>query len=46
MADDQDYVELGKACGNVCKALDVRLKGWELVELNPPVLGAIRDLTT
>jgi hypothetical protein len=45
MANDQEYVELGKACGDVCEALYQRLKGRQSDELNQLVLGAIGTLT-
>ena len=45
MANDQDYVDLGKTCGDVCKALYGGLKGRQLYDLNQPVLDAIGDLT-
>jgi hypothetical protein len=44
MANDQEYVELGQACGDVCQALYQRLKGRRLDELNQFVLDAIGDL--
>ena len=46
MANDQDYVDLGLACGDVCQALDRGLNGRQLNELNQSVLGAIGKLTT
>jgi hypothetical protein len=46
MANDGDYVELGKACADVCQALYQRLKGRRLDELNQPVLDAIGTLNT
>ena len=46
MTNDQDYIELGQTCGNVCKALYGRLKGRQLGELSQPVLDAIEGLTT
>ena len=46
MANYQDYIELGRACGDVYQVLDRRLKGRQLGELNPAVLDAIGDLTT
>ena len=45
MANDNDYTELGQACGEVCEALYERLKGRRSDELNRPVLGAIGILT-
>ena len=46
MANDRDYVELGRACGEVCQALDRGLKGKRLDELTQSVLGAVGQLTT
>jgi hypothetical protein len=45
MANDQDYVELGRACGDVCQVLYRRLKGRQLDGLTQSVLDAIGDLT-
>ena len=45
MSNDNDYTELGQACGEVCQALYERLKGRQSDELNQPVLGAIGTLT-
>jgi hypothetical protein len=44
MANDQDYVELGQACGDVCQALYQRLKGRRSDEVNKSVLDAIGNL--
>ena len=46
MANDQGYVEVGLACGEVCQALDRGLSGGRMDELNQSVLGAIGRLTT
>jgi hypothetical protein len=46
MASDQDYVDLGQACGDVCQILYRKLKGKQLEELNQPVLDAIVVLNT
>jgi hypothetical protein len=46
MANDQDYVDLGEACGDVCQALYQKLKGRQLDQLNQSVLDAIGVLTT
>jgi hypothetical protein len=46
MANNQDYVELGQACADVCQALYQRLKGRRPDELNQPVLDAIGNLDT
>ena len=45
MANEQDYDDLGRACGDVCQALYRRLKGRRSDELNQSVLDAIGDLT-
>ena len=44
--NEQDYVELGMSCGDVCQALDRGLDGRELDDLSQSVLGAIGKLTT
>jgi hypothetical protein len=46
MANQQDYVDLGLSCANVCKALDRGLKGRRLDELGPSVLEGIEELAT
>ena len=46
MANDQDYIDLGEACGEVCQALDRGVEGRRLDELSRSVLGAIGQLTT
>jgi hypothetical protein len=46
MMNKTDYVELGLACADVCKALDRGMKGRRTDELNQPVLEAIEQLTT
>ena len=46
MANKADYVELGLACADVCKALDRGIKGRKLDDLNQPVFEAIGQLTT
>lgn len=45
MSNEQDYIELGLSCGDVCQALDRGLDGRLLDDLNQPVLGAIGQLT-
>ena len=45
MANKSDYVELGLACANVCKALERGLDGKELDSLSPSVREAIEQLT-
>jgi hypothetical protein len=46
MMNKADYVELGLACADVCKALDQGMKGRRADGLNQPVLEAIEQLTT
>jgi hypothetical protein len=46
MANDQDYVDLGRACGDVCQVLYRRLKGRQFDGLNQSILDAIGDLTS
>ena len=45
MANEQDYIELGLSCGDVCQALDRGLNGRRLDDLNKSVLAAIGQLT-
>jgi len=46
MANEQDYIELGLSCADVCKALDLGLKERRVDELNESMLWAIEKLTT
>ena len=46
MANKADYVELGLACADVCKALDRGIKGRNLDDLSQSVREAIEQLTT
>ena len=46
MANEIDYVELGLACAEVCKALDRGMNGRRLDDLNKSVHEAIGQLTT
>ena len=45
MANKADYVELGLACADVCKALDRGMNGRRLNDLNQSVREAIEQLT-
>ena len=45
MVNKSDYVELGLACANVCKALERGLSGKELDTLSPSVREAVKQLT-
>ena len=46
MANRTDYVELGLACAEVCKALDRGMNGRRMDELSQSVFEAIGQLTT
>jgi hypothetical protein len=46
MANDQDYIDLGQACGDVCQILYRKLQGKQLDQLNKSVLDAIGALNT
>ena len=46
MVNDTDYIELGLACADVCKALDRGMRGRRLDELSQSVFEAIGQLTT
>ena len=46
MANEQNYVELGLFCAEVCDALDQELKGKQEAELSQTILRAIGQLTT
>ena len=45
MANDQDYVDLGLSCADICKALDRGSSQRRLGDLGKSVLGAIEQLT-
>ena len=45
MANEQDCVDLGLTCADVCAALDRGLSGRRLDELSQPVLMAIGQFT-
>ena len=46
MVNEIDYVELGLACADVCKALDRGMKGRRADELSQSVNEVIAQLTT
>ena len=46
LANRIDYVELGLACAEVCKALDRGMNGRRVDELSQSVFEAIEQLTT
>ena len=45
MADRDDYVELGLACADVCKALDRGINGRRRGELSQSVFEAMTEFT-
>ena len=46
MVNEEDYVELGIICADVCTALDRGSNGKQLNELNNSACEAINQLTT
>ena len=46
MVNKTDYVELGLACADVCKALDRGVSGRRLDEFSQSVFEAIGQLAT
>ena len=46
MINQQDYVELGLNCADICKALDRGTNGKRLHDLSQSVCDAINQLTT
>ena len=46
MINEIDYVELGLACADVCRALDRGMNGRRVDGLNKSVIEAIGQLTT
>ncbi|KAF9783190.1 hypothetical protein BJ322DRAFT_1110074 [Thelephora terrestris] len=46
MFNKQEYVDLGRLCAGVCRALDRGSKGRRLDEVSPLALEAIGELTT
>ena len=45
MDNEEDYVDLGRACVDVCKGVYLRMKGRQPDELDKPTLEAIGILT-
>ena len=45
MANEQDYVDLGLLCADICKTLE-RINGKALENLDKPVCDAVDELTT
>jgi len=46
MANEEEYVEIGLHCTEICRALDRGMKGKGLDELSQSVFDAITQLTT
>ena len=46
MTNDQDFFDLGRACGDVCQVLDQRLKGKRSDGLSQSILDAIGELSS
>ena len=44
MANEEDYVNLGLHCADICRALDRGLGGKRLDDLNQPIREAINQL--
>ena len=46
MMNEQDYVELGLSCADICRALARGMDGKKLNDLSQSVCEAINQLTT
>ena len=46
MINDQDYVELGLSCADICRALERGMSGKTLDDLSQSVCDAMGQLTT
>ena len=46
MINEQEYVEIGLYCADICKALDRGMDGKRLDDLSQSVCEAINQLTT
>ena len=46
MANDQDYVDVGLSCADICKALERGMGGKKLDDVSESVCDAINQLTT
>ena len=44
MANEQDYVDLGLSCADICKALEQGMDGRPLSDLSKSVCDAINQL--
>ena len=45
-ANEEDLLDLGRSCADVCKVLERGLEGRRPDELSPSMLDAIEQLTT
>ena len=45
MINEEDYVDLGLACADVCRTLDRGMRGRRVNELSQSVFEAIEQLT-
>ena len=45
-SNEEEYVEIGLSCADICRALDRGLGGKRLDDLNQSVCEAINQLTT
>ena len=46
MSNEEEYVEIGLSCADICRALDRGMGGKGLDDLNQSVCEAINQLTT
>lgn len=46
MVNEEDYVDLGLACADICRALDRGMSGRRMDEFSQSVFEAIGQLTT
>jgi hypothetical protein len=46
MTNEQDYVDIGLSCADICKALARGMDGKSLSDLSESVCDAINQLTT
>ena len=46
VSNEQDYVDLGLSCADICKALERGMDGKSLKDLSKSVCDAISQLTT
>ena len=46
MANEQDYIDLGLSCADICRALERGMDGKSLNDVSQSVCDAINQLTT